>query len=163
MRIVLREELFHPLISHFPIAFLITASCLKLFLFITLILKKEGKFTKIQTIAQALLFAGTALLLPTIFLGDMAFETIKQNLCEITIAYQHEQLSETTLMIFILGLILQFLEYLPAWKGRFRISKELFLVIILSLGSYYLIRTSHLGATMVYEHGAAVTNANCNS
>lgn len=152
---MLREELIHPALIHFPI------SCLILILFTKsaqiFMAKKSKDYLKLISFTHYfLLFVGLSMLLPVIFLGDMALDVIKGQLCSLTTAYKHEELSQMTLIIFILVLALEVtLLTGKVKKSLFGIAHILILFFI-GIGDFYLIKTAHLGGILVYEQGAAV-------
>lgn len=152
---MLREELLHPALSHFPIALLILASFTKMSYIITLEKSLQNK-EKLLFTHRLLLFTGSAMLLPVIFLGDMAFDIIKEDLCNIVHAYQHEELGQITLSIYIIALIPELLdasEKLNKIPPRYIHYTGLLLLI---LGNIFLFQAAHSGANLVYQQGAGV-------
>lgn len=144
---MIREELLHPAISHFPIAFLVLATALKLIL-----LFKEDE--RILFTARVLLYLGTFLILPTLFLGDMALDIVKNDLCRLTLAHEHEELGELTLIIFIIGAAL---DVALNFKLPYKSLVKYLGFIALLFGCGVLFETAEHGGELVYEDGAAVT------
>lgn len=147
-----REELLHPLIAHFPIACLILSFFTKAAQLIVM-KKYEQLGQNIQFMTRFLLYFGCAMLLPTIFLGDMAFDIVKPELCNTVLAYQHDELAEITLAIFVFGI---FLEIGTQFKHKFLLPLNIAVLIVMGFGNYYLLETSHLGGKLVYEQGAGL-------
>jgi uncharacterized membrane protein len=152
---MIREELLHPVISHFPIALLVLVMFTKLAHLI--VMKKYTELAKnIDIISKFLLIVGSAMILPALFLGDMALDIVKNDLINITAAYRHEDLAHNTLIVFIIAIVLDTLISVKKFSFRqmYMIQVTLFLSIV--LGNYFLFQTAHLGADLVYEQGAGV-------
>lgn len=152
---MIREELLHPITSHFPIALLILLIFTKLAqLFV--IKTSDSWHEKLDFLNKFLLFTGSLMLLPTIFLGDMAFDIVKSEMKNITLAYKHDELAHTTLYCFIAVLISEVIPLLKPISKNLIKMYLIFQIALIGIGNYYLFETAHSGATMVYDYGTAV-------
>jgi uncharacterized membrane protein len=149
------EELFHPAVSHFPISLLTLVFFTKLAQFIVTKKYKELAVS-LNIISKFLLTLGAIFLIPTIFLGDMAFDIVKNDICNIVMGYQHEELSHYTLIIFIFALTLDILPSIRPIPIKFHTLYQIALILCLGWGNFYLFKTAQLGGKLVYEQGAGV-------
>lgn len=155
---MIREELLHPIISHFPIAMLVSLSFIKL-AHLIVIKKSENWAKNLKLLSTVLLGIGSFLLLPTLFLGEMATDIIKVNACNLTKIYAHEELAESCLYIFIAAIFIDVLGNIDQLKSK--ISLQILCFIFILIGNYYLFQTGHTGAELVYEYGTAVSGYTC--
>ncbi|MFT6631812.1 MAG: putative membrane protein [Bacteriovoracaceae bacterium] len=154
-RLMIREELLHPVISHFPIALLVLVMFTKLAHLI--VMKRYIELSKnIDMISKFLLIVGSIMILPALFLGDMAFDIVKNDLSNITTAYRHEDLAHNTLIVFIIAIVLDTLVSVREFSFKQMFTIQVCLFFTIALGNYYLFQTAHLGADLVYEQGAGV-------
>ncbi len=152
---MIREELLHPAVSHFPIAFLSMLMLTKTAQFF--VTEKYDEIKKyLYIISKFLLIVGASLLLPSLFLGDMALDVVKQDLCKITQAYQHEDLAHYTLIVFIIAIVFDTLLDIEKIPAKFHKVLKALVLLSIFLGNYYLFQTAHMGGDLVYEQGAAV-------
>ena len=152
---MIREELIHPALAHFPIACLILVFFTKLTQIIVMKRSREVK-EKLEFTTQFLLFFGCAMLLPTLFLGDIAFDLVKADLCNIVKAYEHEESAHNTLYIFIFAMILELSLRFENVKKNYELLIQVSLLLVITFGNIVLVQTSHQGGELVYEQGAAV-------
>lgn len=157
---MIQEELIHPMISHFSIACLILIFFTKLAQIFHLE-KSKMRQHQLQFTHHFLLFIGSLMLIPTLFLGDMAFDIVKKNLCYLTEAYQHEEMAHQCLYIFIFIMILELgfkIDLITSCLSKNSYMKyyHFIILIFIILGNYYLIKTAHLGSNLVYKQGAGV-------
>ncbi len=152
---MIREELLHPAVSHFPIALLVLVGFTKLF---QLIVTKKYKelADSLNLISKFLLITGSCFLLPAIFLGDMAFEIVKKDLSNITAAYKHDELAHYTLICFIVAVSIDTLNNVKKFKVQYEFQINIALFIAILVGNYFLFNTAHIGSNLVYEQGAGV-------
>lgn len=141
---MLRQELIHPMLSHFPIALLILAPFLQ---FIYLITKNE----KAQFLKMFCLYSGAIFYFISLFTGDDAMEIVKNNFCHLIEIYRHEETAQNGLIVLIIALAIEVGSY-------FKFQKILSWVQLLVLATlvYVIAETSHQGAMLVYKRGAAV-------
>lgn len=152
-----REELLHPMMSHFPIAMFFLALVAKSFgLAIKSYSKKLSKES--LSLARSLIFLAPLLYMINLFLGDIALEKVKNSLCDITQAYQHEQLAETAMLWFIVPIVAEALSFIE-WNNKLLLKKLCvsFGFLGLILGNFYMVKTAQLGSKLVYEQGAGVS------
>lgn len=154
---MIREELLHPVSSHFPIAFLLILSITKLIQVFVMVKSPDSEFLKsMKSINAFLLFTGAISLLPTIFLGDMAFDIIKSDMKSLITAYKHEEMAHYTLYTYIVALIVEVSSYLKRMSKKEGLIVQSVLYLVIIIGNIFLIQAAHLGGEMVYEQGAAV-------
>lgn len=135
---------FHPMLVHFPIAFLST------FFFLDLA-GTLAKKTAWRTIASWLLYFGTVAAALTVLAGFIAADTVEHGDNVHTIMETHEYYG---IAVLILSLVLSLWRMLS--KGIIRgaantlfLTLTAFLLVILSLGA-------DLGGMMVYQYGVGV-------
>ena len=152
---MIREELLHPALTHFPIACLVLVCFTKVsYLFVTR--KSKDLAQKLDFTSQFLLFVGAAMLLPSMFLGDMSLDIVKPQLDNIILAYQHEETAQICLGVFVLALALEVSLKFESIKNKYAGIIQIIILLTLFVGNFFLIKTSHLGSKLVYEQGAGV-------
>lgn len=153
----LREELLHPLFSHLPIAMFFIALVAKS---IELGAKSYSKSHSegAAFIARVMIFTSPMLYMINIFLGDIALEAVKNNLCNIGTAYQHESLAEEAMIWFLIPIAMEALTLsrLPQLK-KFLVLISFVSFFGLLVSNYKMLQAAHLGAELVYEQGAGVS------
>ena len=157
--IMIREELLHPMISHFPIVMFSLALFSKSLELLTF--TKFSDFSKrLNFLSKSLIFTAPLFFLITIYLGDIATEIIKGDFCEYYLIAKHEEYGYYALYFFIGSLIFESLS--EVFKNK-RMLCHFVVLLTLIGGNYYIFKTAHLGAKLVYEKGAAVDVApKCN-
>lgn len=151
----MRTELWHPLIVHWPIVALLLGT---LFSIAGFFIKAKGWRYAIS----ALLVIGVVGAWAAFITGEWADGEVARNLCDPTVLKAHENAAFTCNIFFSIGTGLQLLNYfnlvfLPPKLVHFIVA------IILCIGSYFLYKTGHLGAELVYEQaaGVQVPSENC--
>lgn len=145
---MIRQELYHPLISHFPIVIIILALVSKI-LEITFKEKREFSF-----LTKGLLYTAPLFMIFSIYTGDTAFDIVKSELCELALVYSHEESGKITLILLMITI---FLEVLTEIKQFAKFSFIRYLALLsLFVTVLSVAKTAHLGAELVYDHGAAV-------
>jgi uncharacterized membrane protein len=147
---MIREELLHPIIVHFPLAFLATAPLFKVGEVYCLFSKNTIGNT-ISNFYKLFLGLGFLGLVLSLFLGDTAAEITKNQICDLTLLYQHEEAAHNALYLYISAGIFELLQakFRPKWMASCSL-------VLLFVATYFLLDTAHLGGELVYEHGAAV-------
>ncbi|MEX2589791.1 MAG: DUF2231 domain-containing protein [Chitinophagales bacterium] len=140
-----REELWHPLLVHLPIATLLLAS-----LAATLSLVVKHLFLK--QMIYAMLAIGVLSGWIAIYTGELAYSIEVRKICEPNALQEHQWWAYATLIVYSVAFGLMTSSkiishnYLSAIK-----SVSLFLIIMALFGLFY---TGHLGASLVYQQGA---------
>jgi uncharacterized membrane protein len=156
---MIREELLHPMLAHFPLAMFALALFTKSFELI-LFKKFNDLSSKLSIISKFLIFSAPAFFLITIYLGDVATDIIKNNFCDLALISKHEDLSYYALYFFIGTLAF---EALSEINKKFKMPLQVLVLLTLIFGNYFLFKAAHLGGELVYEKGAAVKVApKCN-
>ena len=147
-----RDEIWHPLSVHFPIALLLFATIISA---VSLFLKKETRNTW-QFAGSLLLFTGSLAAWLAIYTGGIADGAVARTICDPTILKDHENASYTVAYLFsaaaLTNLTLIFLTVPEKLAGFMKYG----MVLIMLTGSGYLVYTAHIGATLVYQQGAGV-------
>lgn len=144
----LRTEVWHPLSVHFPIALLLIATLFKCF----------SLFSKSKTWENAgsfLLYAGVVGAWISIFTGDMADGIVSRELCDPTVLKEHENSAWTLVWLFSFASVVDILRLTQIFSLKSKIIKVISLVLMI-IGSGFLVYTGHLGAKLVYQQGAGV-------
>lgn len=146
-----RTEVWHPLSVHFPIALLIFATVAKLVvLFLSpsssLFWKKMGSF---------LLYAGCVGAWVSIYTGDLADGIVSRKICDPTILKDHELAAYNLAYIFSAATLLDVVMLLNLVKVKLKLLSFL-LVVLMLIGTGFLVYGSHLGARVVYEQAGGV-------
>lgn len=144
----MRTELYHALFTHFPIVLL--AICPVWMIFDAF--GKGDRYKTTWTLAFRFFFYGGLLtFMINLFLGDEAYEIVKNTACSLSLLQKHDELAHMSLYFYLGGLFYEPLQFKLAKKWCFLICFPFLLV-----GTYYLIETGHTGADSVYEEGTGV-------
>lgn len=143
-----RTEVFHPLSVHFPIALLIVATIFK---------AAALKFKKDLWVqgGSLLLYVGTITAWIAIYTGDLADGIVSRAICDPTILKAHEENAYVMAWLFSAATVIDVI----LWIRRLPIKKiflEVAFVLLMLIGSGFLIYVGHLGAELVYQQGAGV-------
>lgn len=145
----------HPLVIHFPVALLLVAP---LFIIAGIAMNPE-KGRPYLIAAFALMLLGTAGTFLAIETGEAAAETANRTAAISAVLEHHEDLAETTRVIFsALTVIFAVILFLPRWFRReittavARVLPLAFLVFY-AAGSAVLVNTAHNGGRLVHELG----------
>jgi uncharacterized membrane protein len=147
-----RKELWHPVTVHFPIALLLVATLL---LVSSFFLRGEYKKVFLNT-STILLVIGSIGAWVGLYTGDLADGIVSRKICDPTVLKQHELAAQTMTYLFTgasaiqISLYFSFLSRLLA-----RILPFIVLACMLA-GSIFVVRTGHLGASVVYQQGGGV-------
>jgi len=149
-----RTEVFHPLSVHFPIVLLLMATLFKLI----------GLWSSKHTWdhgGRLLLILGVIGIWISIYTGDLADGIVARQLCDPTILKDHENLAYATAWIFTSALVLELLMlYIELIKTK---KVSIIFVLLLLIGTGFLMYVGHLGAELVYQQAAGVNipSGNC--
>ena len=148
-----RTELWHPMVVHFPIVLLLGATLLW---FVSIFFNDDQKsFLKKTSRLSLWLGVGSAWL--AIYTGTLADAIVVRDLCDPTVLEDHENAAYTIGTIFTVAIFLD-VATLSFLKDNLPFKKilEWGIIVLLLIGSGYVGYTAHLGATLVYQQGAAV-------
>lgn len=143
-----RNEIWHPLSVHFPIALLIFATLFKII---------GLKFNKAHWRKGAfiLLLFGTAGAWISVFTGNIADSEVAREVCDPTVLEEHENISYIVAWLFSIASIIELLIITGLLKFKLFILR-LVIALLMLTGSGFLAYTGHLGATLVYQQAAGV-------
>lgn len=143
---MLRDELFHPAVVHFPVAFLLLSAALAAFWLVT----KRGLGTLLLIQSCGVLGGWVAILT-----GGWAEDVVNRTICDPTVTANHEQWASWA--VWTASAVLPFVLY-AFWKRKkgvplgFRALVTAALIFVMAAVMY----AGHLGASLVYQQGAAV-------
>lgn len=155
-----REEIWHPLSVHFPIALLLFATIIHL---IALFLK-EGRKNTWEFSGSLLLYSGSLLAWFSIYTGDIADGVVGRTICDPTVLKSHEITAFTMAYLFTSASIGNLLLVIVKLNEKLITSLKYLVIILMLAGSGYLMYSGHLGASLVYQQGAGVNkpSLDCN-
>jgi len=146
-----REELWHPMVVHFPIALLLFGALLYTAHFaVPAPLKAQALFS-----GRMLLTAGTLCAWLAIWTGERADSVVGRTLCDPLILEAHENYAYWMAWLFTVAIALEYGSLLLKVK-RFLLPLRIALVLIFAVGAGMTGYIGHLGAKLVYQQGAAV-------
>ena len=156
----LRTEVLHPLSVHFPIALLVTATVIGM---VTLFLRLEKK-QFMQNLCIILMLLGTIGSWVSIYTGSLADGIVARNLCDPTVLKDHEIAAYTLAYLYSSATVIYVMILFTSLKSWLRNGLQYLTTFLMVIGLGYLVYTSHLGASLVYEQGAGVNkpSADCN-
>jgi len=153
----IRTETLHPLTVHFPIALLLVATLFRLaHLFLRRKLQNRGAF--LLPAYRLLLAIGVVSAWVAVFTGDLADGIVARVICDPTVLHSHELFAVFTSVIFSLALLIEIviLKFSHLTSGRLVSLLQIGVIFLVITGSATLAYTGHLGASLVYQQGAAV-------
>ncbi|NMM50410.1 DUF2231 domain-containing protein [Marinigracilibium pacificum] len=146
-----REELWHPMSVHFPIGIIfigVLFAILSLFPFI------KEKHSFVNPASRLLLIIGVPALWLVIWTGNEAYEIVGRTLCDPTVKDDHEYFGYLLGWVYTIGTALFIASY---YFNRLPTIIFRSLGAILLMASLFLVGyVGHLGASLVYQQGAAV-------
>lgn len=149
----MRTELYHALFTHFPIVLMGLSP-------IWLLLDAIGKPKELEktwtVFFRVFFYGGLLTYMVNLFLGDEAYEIVKNTACSLSVLQKHDDLAHTALYIYLVGLF-----YEPLQVKLPKKPLGIFLFLVLCVGNYYLWQTGHTGAEAVYDLGTGVKTAVC--
>lgn len=145
----IRTEVFHALSVHFPIAFLILATLVKIIAQFT-----KGHF--LSSCGSLLLYLGTLTAWLAIYTGDLADGKVSRSLCDPTVLKSHENAAYYLAYAFTAATALDLALIFGRLK-RFHKITSAGIVILMLTGSGFLVYMGDLGASLVYQQAAGVS------
>ena len=151
---MLREELIHPILVHFPIALVSLTFFLRTILWLPFFCKNEF----LKNAFYFCFYLGMFSYLPSIFSGEMAFDVVREAANRTSDIYAHEEAAELSMYIFLVSgsvhVLLQiFSEKLKKWQ---KLLIEILCYLLITAGFLTLAHTAHLGGNLVYNQGIGV-------
>ena len=153
----MREELYHPMLVHFPIVLFILALVFRILGM--LFFKYPDLREKCHTFATFALYLTPLFYLPSMYLGDVSFDVIKSHFCDLRAIALHEEMAKWGLLALIITLVLESLSHIEKIKLKADLLMKSLVLIAMLVGNVLMIRTAHSGGELVYEKGAAVKAA----
>jgi uncharacterized membrane protein len=143
---MLRDELFHPAVVHFPIAFLTLCGGLAVFWLVT----NRGLSTLLLIATLGVVGGWLAILT-----GGWAEDVVNRVVCDPTVTQEHERWAEWAVWSASAALPLLILAFLRGKKG-FAFGPRSIVAAIFIFVAGSVIYVGHLGARLVYQQAAAV-------
>ena len=91
-----------------------------------------------------------------IYTGDLADGIVSRKICDPTVLKDHEIAAETTTYLFTVAAIIHSLHFFNVLNARLRQISPFVIFTLMIIGSVYLFRTGHSGASVVYQQGGGV-------
>lgn len=139
---------------HFPIVLLLGAALLRvLWYFFT---SATARFVK--KMSRVLLYSGSITIWISIYTGTLADSVVTRGLCDPTVLEAHENAAFALGYLFSAASLLDLIDFVPLniFKKVKHPLKGWLVTLLLAGGSFYLMYTAHLGASLVYQQGAGV-------
>lgn len=154
-----RAAVWHPLSVHFPIVLLIFATLARMVVFFL----SDSHKTHWLYMSRFMLYAGVLAAWVGVYTGDLADGAVARSLCDPTVLKSHENAAYALSWLFSVAVLLDLFAVLPAAFRRYGWWREALILLLLLVGSGYLVYAGHLGASIVYQQGAGVyhPSANC--
>lgn len=153
-----RQELYHPLLVHLPIAIIPVATFL---LLAFVILSKWGKALYLRPTFTWLLFISGISVAIAMKSGELAENVVNKVICDPTVTKHHEELAEIVMVLTFLSLTIELLRiFLKKMKHsliQFHEKKlDVLILVLMLVSSAFLTQVGHLGASLTYQQGAGV-------
>ena len=144
-----REEVWHPLSVHIPIATLFLASLTAI---IGLIFKDKAYSVFTNRMTFVLLAIGVLSGWVAIYTGELAYSIEVRKICDPKVLQEHQWWAYTTLIVYSIAFVLKIAtKFITTKFSTITRIISLFLLIAALFGLFY---TGHLGASLVYQQGA---------
>lgn len=145
-----RTELWHALSVHFPIVLLLFATLVAV---VELFIKNDTQRLFLNYTKSWLLGLGILSSWVVIYTGSLAYNVEVRKLCDPGVLQDHQYWGYVTAIIYTAVGFVETLFYLKVLTKTKIL--QIALVIILFTGSSTLFYVGHLGASLVYQQGAA--------
>ncbi len=146
-----REELWHPLIVHFPIVTLLLASVAGL---LFLLFRKTRFADFLRRGTASLLVIGVVTGWVAIYTGLTAYNVEVRKLCDPDVLHLHRQWGYVALWFYSGALMLYLVHRYFIHRSVLLFNSILVLILVAGAGS--LCYSAHAGAEVVYQQGAGV-------
>ena len=148
----MRIELIHPMLVHFPLALLLTGVALRAAAFF---LRHSKFYGALLFTARLILSLGVCSAWPAVLAGAFASSVVEKNLCYPQVLEYHAALAFTAASLFTVGVIC---DDARIWVKKRFLNKMLMVIssLLLLVATGLLITAASLGASLVYEQGAAI-------
>lgn len=151
-----RTEVWHALSVHFPIALLLFST----FTMLTSFVVRAGSSQNWRNAASGLLYAGTIAAWISIYTGNLADGIVARKICDPTILKDHEIAAQTMTFLFTAAVLLNLILLSQVLKPILRQTASVLILLLMMVGSGYVVYKGHLGANLVYQQGAGVYKHN---
>ncbi|AWV88331.1 DUF2231 domain-containing protein [Bradymonas sediminis] len=150
---MLRVEMFHPVVVHFPIVLLLCGTIARL---IGEFVASDGVLGFLKPAGRAALLVGAALAWLAVFTGDLADGEVSRMLCDPRVKQSHEDLAYVVGYIFSAAILVDLgAAYFKA-QGRLRVGLTVAVLLACIGGSGLMGYVGHLGGQLVYQQAAGV-------
>lgn len=146
-----REELWHPMVVHLPVALLLFGALLYVIHFLFPSPLKAQVFFS----ARVLLTTGMLGAWLAIWTGERADGVVGRTLCDPLVLEAHENYAYWMAGLFTVIVVLDYGSILLK-NGRFLFTLRVAFALAFALGAVLTGYIGHLGAKLVYQQGAAV-------
>lgn len=147
-----RTAVWHPLSVHFPIVLLLFATLARL---VVLFLSENHKSTW-RYMSRLMLYTGVLAAWVGVYTGNLADGAVSRTLCDPTVLKSHENAAYILSWLFSVAALLDLFAFLPPAYRRYGPWREALILVLLLVGSGYLVYAGHLGASVVYQQGGGV-------
>lgn len=148
-----RPELVHPMLVHFPLVLLL---CGTLAWVVGQWVDESGRWSFLLPAARLMLFVGASSAWAAVYTGHIADAEVVRGLCDPRVVEAHEDYATGVSILFSAAILLDLATVFIAALERWR--KPIFVAVGLTFlaASALLGYVGHLGASLVYQQGAAV-------
>lgn len=140
-----REEIWHPLSVHLPIASIILATFFKLL---------SLKFKTYTNTTSILIFGSGVFCWISYYTGSLADGIVSRTLCDPTVLKTHENYAYYLSILISLVMVLEVFRLISIFNYKKLINYLIIMSLILSSAGVAYV--GHLGATLVYQQAAGV-------
>lgn len=144
-----REEVWHPLSVHIPIATLLLASLTAI---IGLIIKDKTYCVFTKRMTFVMLAIGVLSGWIAIYTGELAYSVEVRKICDPKVLQEHQWWGYATLIVYSIVLVFEIAKKNLSTKILAIIKVVPLILLIAAL--FGLVYTGHLGASLVYQQGA---------
>lgn len=144
-----REEVWHPLSVHMPIATLLLSSVAAM---ISLAVKNKACHLFLKQLVFTLLVIGVLSGWVAIYTGELAYTIEVRKICDPKVLQEHQWWSYATLITYSVALCLKTIPKFIAFNFSNLIGPINQVLLIVAF--FGLLYTGHLGASLVYQQGA---------